>query len=138
MTRQPPTRTSARSPQDAEKVLAIGMFRRPLRGWTDLVLPGTSYLERDGTMINLEGRLQRLRRAVIPPCPDELAWLSRLAERFGVEVSPHPSLVFGELSEICYDGLAYGRVGERAPLPPRRRRSRRSRSLRAASRGRSA
>ncbi len=105
--------------QDAEKVLAIGMFRRPLRGWVDLVLPGTSYLERDGTTINLEGRLQRLRRAVIPPCPDELAWLSRLAERFDVELSPYPSVVFAELSAICYGGLEYGRVGERAPLPPR-------------------
>ena len=105
--------------QDAEKVLAIGMFRRPLRGWTDLVLPGTSYLERDGTTINLEGRLQRLRRAVIPPCPDELAWIARLAERFGVALSPHPSAVFAELSAVCYDGLEYGRVGDRAPLPPR-------------------
>jgi NADH-quinone oxidoreductase subunit G len=105
--------------RDAEKVLAIGMFRRPLRGWVDLVLPGTSYLERDGTTINLEGRLQRLRRAVIPPCPDELAWLSRLAERFDVELSPYPSVVFAELSEICYDGLEYGRVGEHAALPAR-------------------
>ena len=103
----------------AEKVLAIGMFRRPLGGWTDLVLPGTSYLERDGTLVNLEGRLQRLRRAVIPPCPDELAWLARLAERFGVELSPYPALVFAELSGVCYDGLEYGRVGEQAPLPPR-------------------
>jgi NADH-quinone oxidoreductase subunit G len=103
----------------AEKVLAIGMFRRPLRGWTDLVLPGTGYLERDGTLVNLEGRLQRLRRAVIPPCPDELAWLARLAERFDVELSPYPAVVFAELSGICYDGLEYGRVGERAPLPPR-------------------
>ena len=34
--------------------------------------------------MNLEGRLQRLRRAVIPPCPDELAWIAKLAERFGV------------------------------------------------------
>jgi NADH-quinone oxidoreductase subunit G len=105
--------------RDAEQVLAIGMFRRPLRGWTDLVLPGTSYLERDGTTINLEGRLQRLRRAVIPPCPDELAWLSRLAERFDVELSPYPAVVFTELSEVCYGGLEYGRAGERAPLPPR-------------------
>jgi predicted molibdopterin-dependent oxidoreductase YjgC len=104
---------------DAEKVLAIGMFRRPLRGWTDLVLPGTSYLERDGTTLNLEGRLQRLRRSVIPPCPDELAWISRLAERFDVELSPYPSAVFAELSAICYDNLEYGRVGDRAPLPAR-------------------
>ena len=105
--------------RDAEKVLAIGMYRTPLRGWTDLVLPGTSYLERDGTTVNLEGRLQRLRRAVIPPCPDELAWLSRLAARFDVELSPYASMVFGELSSICYDSLEYGRVGERAPLPAR-------------------
>jgi NADH-quinone oxidoreductase subunit G len=103
----------------ADTVLGIGMFRHPFRGLADLVLPGTSYLERDGTTINLEGRLQRLRRAVIPPCPDELAWLSRLADRFGVELSPHASVVFAELSDICYDGLEYGRVGERAPLPER-------------------
>ena len=53
--------------------------------------PGTSYLERDGTYVNLEGRLQRLRRTVIPPAPDELAWIAKLAERFGVELSPYPS-----------------------------------------------
>src|SRR5204863_7908212 len=66
----------------SEKVLAISMFRSLVVGWADLVLPGTSYLERDGTYVNLEGRLQRLRRAVIPPAPDELAWISKLAERF--------------------------------------------------------
>ena len=103
----------------ADTVLGIGMFRQPFRGLADLVLPGTSYLERDGTTINLEGRLQRLRRAVIPPCPDELAWLSRLADRFGVELSPHASVVFAELSGICYDGIEYGRLGELAPLPER-------------------
>jgi len=58
------------------------MFQSLAVGWADLVLPGTSYLERDGTYMNLEGRLQRLRRAVIPPCPDELAWIAKLAERF--------------------------------------------------------
>src|SRR5207237_4311851 len=91
----------------AEHVLAISMFRTPVAGWADLVLPGTSYLERDGTYVNLEGRVQRLRRAVIPPCPDELAWIAKLAERFGVELSPYPSQVFAELSERCYGGIDY-------------------------------
>jgi predicted molibdopterin-dependent oxidoreductase YjgC len=95
------------------------MFRSPLAGWADLVLPGTSYLERDGTYMNLEGRLQRLRRAVIPPCPDELAWVAKLAERFGVTVSPHATQVFAELSERCYGGLDYTGIGERAALPER-------------------
>ena len=103
----------------ATKVLAISMFRSPLSGWADLVLPGTSYLERDGTYVNLEGRLQRLRRAVIAPCPDELAWIAKLAERFGVAVSPHGPLVFAELSERCYGGIDYTAIGQRASLPPR-------------------
>ena len=103
----------------AAKVLAISMFRSPLAGWADLVLPGTSYLERDGTYMNLEGRLQRLRRTVIPPCPDELAWIAKLAERFGVEVSPHAPLVFAQVSERCYGGLDYTGIGERASLPER-------------------
>jgi NADH-quinone oxidoreductase subunit G len=103
----------------AESVLAIAMFQSLTVGWADLVLPGTSYLERDGTTINLEGRLQRLRRAVTPPAPDELAWLSRLAERFGVQLSPYPSVVFGEVSARIFDGLPFGEVGERAPLRAR-------------------
>jgi NADH-quinone oxidoreductase subunit G len=105
--------------EQAEKVLAIAMFRRPLAPWADLVLPGTSYLERDGTYVNLEGRLQRLRRAAIPPAPDELAVLARLAQRFGVELSPYPAVVFDELSAIAYGGLPFGEVGERAALRPR-------------------
>jgi predicted molibdopterin-dependent oxidoreductase YjgC len=94
------------------------MFHGLAAGWADLVLPGTSYLERDGTYVNLEGRLQRLRRTVIPPAPDELAWISKLAERFGVEISPHPSAVFTEVSELAFGGLPFGEIGERAPLPP--------------------
>jgi NADH-quinone oxidoreductase subunit G len=88
----------------AKAVVAITMFADPVRGWVDLVLPGTSYLERDGTMVNLEGRPQRLRRTVVPPAPDELAWIAKLAERFGVDIDPHARALPAE---------------ERAPLPPR-------------------
>jgi NADH-quinone oxidoreductase subunit G len=104
--------------EQAERVLVISMFHGLAAGWADLVLPGTSYLERDGTYINLEGRVQRLRRAVIPPAPDELAWISRLAERFGIVVSPYPSAVFGEVSAIAFGGIPFGEVGEQAELPP--------------------
>ncbi len=103
----------------AESVLAITMFHSLAVGWADLVLPGTSYLERDGTYLNLEGRVQRLRRTVIPPAPDELAWLSQLAARFEVELSPYPTVVFDEISSRCYGGVSYADLGEQAPLPPR-------------------
>ena len=100
----------------AESVLVVSMFHGLAAGWADLVLPGTSYLERDGTYVNLEGRLQRLRRAATPPCPDEFDWLSQLTTRFGVAVAPQASAVFAEVSELCYGGLPFGEVGERAPL----------------------
>src|SRR5437588_500202 len=102
--------------EHADAVIATSMFHGLAVGWADLVLPGTSYLERDGTYVNLEGRLQRLRRTAAPPCPDELEWISRLASRFGVELSPYPAKVFSEVSERCYGGLGFGEVGERAPL----------------------
>jgi predicted molibdopterin-dependent oxidoreductase YjgC len=79
--------------EQADAVIAITMFADPVRGWVDLVLPGTSYLERDGTIVNLESRRQRLRRAVIPPAPDEIAWIAKLAERFGLEIDPRARTV---------------------------------------------
>jgi NADH-quinone oxidoreductase subunit G len=100
----------------AEHVVVSSMFHGLAAGWADLVLPGTSYLERDGTYVNLEGRLQRLRRTATPPCPDELEWISQLAARFGVELAPYASSVFEEVSAHCYGGLRFGEVGERAPL----------------------
>ena len=103
----------------AEHVLAISMFTSLAAGWADLVLPATAALEREGTAMNLEGRVQRLRRAVIAPVPDELAWLSKLASRLGVDLSPHAEVVFEELSGRLYDGIELAALGERAPLPAR-------------------
>ncbi len=105
--------------EHAAAVIGIGMFEESFRGLADLVLPSTSYLERDGTTVNLEGRLQRQRRAVLAPVPDVLAWLAKLAERFDVAVSPHVSAVFDEVSARCFGGISFGEVGERASLPPR-------------------
>jgi NADH-quinone oxidoreductase subunit G len=105
--------------EKAPAVLGIGMFEESFRGIADLVLPGTSYLERDGTTINLEGRLQRQRRAVLAPVPDVLAWTAKLAERFDVELSPHASIVFEEISAECFGGVTLAEIGERAALPAR-------------------
>jgi NADH dehydrogenase/NADH:ubiquinone oxidoreductase subunit G len=104
---------------ESEFVLGIGMFESSFRGIADLVLPGTSYLERDGTTVNLEGRLQRQRRAVVAPVPDVTMFISKLAERFEVDVSPHVSVLFDELSERCFGGISFSAIGERASLPPR-------------------
>ena len=98
----------------ADAVIAISMFHGLAVGWADLVLPGTSYLERDGTYVNLEGRLQRLRRAASLPGPDELEWIAQLAARFDVELSPYPQSVFASC-RTASTGASFGEVGERAP-----------------------
>src|SRR5205823_5556037 len=104
----------ANDPTVAEAKRVVLVWSGP--GGADLIVTGTGYLERDGTFVNLEGRLQRLRRTVEPPCPDELEWVSQLAARFDVDVPRYAAAVFAEVSERVYGGLPFGEVGERAPL----------------------
>jgi NADH-quinone oxidoreductase subunit G len=106
--------------EQAEQVLAITMFHELAAGWANLILPATTALERDGTSMNLEGRLQRLRRTVPPPCPDELAWISRLARELEVDVPGTAAGVFAELAEHLFRDLSLEDVSGRAPLPARR------------------
>ena len=84
----------------ARFVLATAMFQSELTAWSHVVLPGTSYLEREGTFVNLEGRPQRVRRAVIPAGPDELEWLARLGERLGVQIDPWAAPTAAERAEL--------------------------------------
>jgi NADH-quinone oxidoreductase subunit G len=105
--------------EQATRVVVLTMFHELAGGWADLTLPSTAALERDGTTMNLEGRVQRLRGAVLPPCPDELAWISKLAARFGVDIPPHAAGVFAELAAGAFRDLALDDLGLHAPLPSR-------------------
>ena len=105
--------------EQANRVLVLTMFHELAAGWADLILPATAGLERDGTSMNLEGRVQRIRRAVLPPCPDELAWISKLAARFDVAVPAHAAGVFAELATEAFRDLTLDQLGAHAPLPAR-------------------
>jgi NADH-quinone oxidoreductase subunit G len=106
--------------EQAQSTIVITMFQELAAGWADLILPATDSLERDGTTMNLEGRLQRLRRSVLPPCPDELAWISKLAARFGVEVGATAALVYEELAGHLFADLSLDEIGLQAALPARK------------------
>jgi predicted molibdopterin-dependent oxidoreductase YjgC len=113
--------------QRARFVLVAAMFQSEVTGWAQLVLPGTSYLERDGTYVNLEGRSQRLRSAVAPPFADELELFASVADRLGVAVAPWAS------GALPADEAELPQRDEGAPeaAPPRARRgARRGRGLR--------
>ena len=95
----------------------ISMFGGLAAGWADLILPGTSYLERDGTFVNLEGRLQRLRRTVDAAVPRrarvDLAARRALRRRRRAVRRRASS---PRSRRKVYGGLRFGEVGERAPL----------------------
>ena len=43
--------------EQANHVIVLTMFHELAAGWADLILPSTGSLERDGTSMNLEGRV---------------------------------------------------------------------------------
>ncbi|MBA2615917.1 MAG: molybdopterin-dependent oxidoreductase, partial [Actinobacteria bacterium] len=90
----------------ARFVLASAMFMGEHTLAAHLVIPGSSYLERDGTTVNLEGRPQRQRRAVDPAFPDELEFFARVGAQLAIPIAPWPSEAL---------------PAERAPLPERAR-----------------
>jgi len=105
--------------EHARATVALTLFAADSSEWADLVLPATSYLERSGTMRNLEGRLQRLRGATGSPVRPELSWLLELAGRLGVELPSSEATLFAELTAKTLDGVSLTSLGDRAPLPPR-------------------
>ncbi|MGA9761676.1 MAG: 2Fe-2S iron-sulfur cluster-binding protein [Gaiellaceae bacterium] len=104
--------------EHARATVALTLFAGDSGEWADLVLPATSYLERSGTMRNLEGRLQRLRGATGSPVRSELSWLVELAGRLGMELPSSEAALFAELSAKALDGVSLASLGDRAPLPP--------------------
>jgi NADH-quinone oxidoreductase subunit G len=79
----------------------------------DVILPGAAYTEKDGTYVNLEGRAQRGRRAVLPPgdAREDWAILRALSERVG-KTLPYNSLgeVRAKLAQVAPCFAAIDRV----------------------------
>ncbi len=65
------------------KVVGVGVFMKPEANRFESVLPGAAFSEKDGTVVNSQGREQRFRRAVAPPGQSKplseilMLWMSR-------------------------------------------------------------
>jgi formate dehydrogenase alpha subunit len=99
---------------DAKFVVVQDMFLPAEAGAiADVVLPVASFAEIDGTITNLEGRLQRLRRAVQPLGVSNPDWkvLARLAGQLGVQGFEYadPSEIMAELAGAVpfFEGASY-------------------------------
>jgi NADH-quinone oxidoreductase subunit G len=87
------------------------------------VVPESQTLEKDGTLVNLEGRVQRLRAAARAPdgVTDGYAWAAELGARLGVELPHDPPAAFADLAgrRPAFAGLSWSGIGDRAPLGER-------------------
>lgn len=82
----------------------------------DVVLPGTSWAERDGTFTNTDRRVQRIRKAIEPIGESKPDWqiICELAKEMGSNGFDYqsPEEVFEEIARLTpiYQGISYPRI----------------------------
>ncbi len=89
--------------------------------FADVVLPAAASLEKDGTFVNTERRVQRLYAAMEPPGQARADWriLQGLAAHMGVQWGyTHPSEIMDEVASLTpmFAGVSYDRLEGYASL----------------------
>ena len=103
----------------ADQVVSVAAFTNGVTSQSQLVLPLDVDHERDGTIMNLEGRVQRVRPSLAPVSGVPLIeWTSRLAGFLQLDVPGNPGRAFERLAATrpAFAGLAWSELGERADL----------------------
>jgi len=93
----------------------------------DLVLPGTSFAERDGTFTNTARRVQKIRKAVKPIGQSRPDWqiICQLSQKMGYNMNYNsPAEIMDEIAKVtpAYGGIHYDRLdgeGLQWPCPDR-------------------
>ncbi|MDN5344037.1 MAG: formate dehydrogenase major subunit [Clostridia bacterium] len=83
--------------------------------FADVVLPGASFLEKDGTFTSTERRVQRVRQAISPRGESRPDWqiIGDLATRMGYPMEYNsPEQIFAEMAGLTpsYAGMSYERL----------------------------
>jgi predicted molibdopterin-dependent oxidoreductase YjgC len=83
--------------------------------YADVILPGASFAEKDGTFTNTERRVQRVRRAIEPIGSSRPDWviISRVSSRMGYRMNyNHPEDIMAEIASLtpAYAGINYARL----------------------------
>src|SRR3954470_5487748 len=91
--------------------------------FADVILPATSYLEKDGTYTNTDRRVQIGRKALDPPGQARPDWqiVQDIANRIGLPMNyADPSEIFDEQVSLMgnYGGLSYDNLGPSGKLYP--------------------
>ncbi|MBI4301582.1 MAG: formate dehydrogenase subunit alpha [Chloroflexi bacterium] len=99
-----------------EFMVAQEIFLTETARLADVVLPATSFAEKDGTFTSTERRVQRVRRAIDPIGDSRPDWLitCQIAKRMGAKGFDfgHPSEIMKEIAQLTpqYGGVNYDRL----------------------------
>ena len=93
------------------------LFFNETAKYAHLVLPGASFVEKDGTFTNGERRIQRVRKVVEPPAGIKSDWeaICEVATAMGTPMSyEHPSQIMDEiaLQTPAMKGVSYEKLDE--------------------------
>jgi formate dehydrogenase major subunit len=99
-----------------ECVVVQDLFLNETAIYAHVFLPGSSFLEKDGTFTNAERRISRVRKA-IPPMAGYADWevTVKLAEALGYSMDyGHPSEIMDEIARMTptFTGVSYQRLDE--------------------------
>jgi len=91
--------------------------------FADVILPASSYLEKDGTYTNTDRRVQLGRKVLDPPGQARLDWeiIQQIAQRVGLDWDyDSPREVFEEMATLMnsYATLSYDNLGDTGKLYP--------------------
>ncbi|MFW6148726.1 MAG: formate dehydrogenase subunit alpha [Atribacterota bacterium] len=98
-----------------EFLVVSDMFMTETAKLADVVLPGVSFVEKDGTITNTERRVQRIRKAIKPIGDTKPEWqiISELSREMGYQMSYNcPSEIMEEIADLTpiYGGIFYSRL----------------------------
>ncbi|MFN2137349.1 MAG: formate dehydrogenase subunit alpha [Candidatus Promineifilaceae bacterium] len=123
MISEPNQKHTRKALEQAEFIVCQDIFINETGEMADVILPATSFAEKDGTFTNTDRRVQRCRKAVEPVGQSWPDWKitselgRRVAERLGISLSAgfdyaHPSDIWEEMRRVTPDfwGITYERL----------------------------
>ncbi len=106
--------------RNMECVIVQDLFLNETASFAHVFLPGSSFLEKDGTFTNAERRIGRVRKA-LPPRNGKADWevTCALSEALGYPMPyTHPSEIMDEIARLTptFSGVSYAKLDELGSL----------------------
>jgi formate dehydrogenase major subunit len=117
----PDTRRVEAAIDACELVISQDLFLSRTAERADVVFPAAPFFEKDGTFVNFDRRVQRVRPAVSPPgeAKTDFEIVNLLAGALGADLGcPTPAATFDELARIAPDfaGISHARLDAGGPI----------------------